>query len=376
MMTKGNLGFGCMRLPVLAGNPEKIDIETFSKMADLFIKRGFTYFDTSYVYHNGKSEAAVREAVVKRHPRDSFTIASKLPTFSINKKEQAAEIFQQQLENCGVEYFDYYLLHNVTAPRYEGCIKSCGMFEFLQEMKKAGKIRHIGFSFHDSAEVLDRVLTEHPEVEFVQIVVNYLDWNSRFIQSRKCYEIIRKHGKQVVIMETVKGGALAQVPAKAEALMKEADKGKSAASWAVRFAAGLEGVLAVLSGMSNLEQAEDNTSYMQDFKPLTPEETDMLFHIAELIQLGGPLHCADYRKYERICANGLPADGVLEAYNNCMLQANPQFTAELNYYRNVRYQHKILDDSPWLQGRAICADGTDATEKVAEAEAFLLKNMF
>ena len=315
-------------------------------MADLFIKRGFTYFDTSYVYHNGKSEAAVREAVVKRHPRNSFTIVSKLPTFSISKKEQVAAIFQQQLENCGVEYFDYYLLHNVTAPRYEGCIKSCGMFEFLQEMKKAGKIRHIGFSFHDSAEVLDRVLTEHPEVEFVQIVINYLDWNSRFIQSRKCYEIIRKHGKQVVIMETVKGGALAQVPLIAEALMKEADKGKSVASWAVRFAAGLDGVLAVLSGMSNLEQVEDNTSYMQDFKPLTPAETDMLFHIAELIQLGGPLHCADYRKYERICANGLPADGVLEAYNNCMLQANPQFTAELNYYRNVRYQHKIIDDSP------------------------------
>lgn len=375
-MIKGKLGFGCMRLPVLDGNPAEIDIEEFSRMADLFLERGFTYFDTSYVYHNGHSEAAVREAVVKRHSRKSFTVASKLPTFSITKKEQLAPIFNQQLENCGVEYFDYYLLHNVTAPRYEGCIKDCEMFEFIQKLKAEGKIRYIGFSFHDSADLLDRVLNEHPEVDFVQIVVNYLDWESRFIQSRKCYETIRKHGKQVVIMETVKGGALAQVPQNVEEMLRKAAFDMSPASWAIRFAAGLDGVLAVLSGMSALDQVEDNTSSMRDFVPLTKVEEKMLFEAARLIQLEGPLHCADYQKYENICANGMPADAILEAYNNCMIQPNPQFTAELNYYRNARYKHRIPDGQPWLEGRAVCADGTDVTKQVAQAEEFLLKNMF
>ena len=267
-----NLGFGWMRLPLLSNNQTDIDLEQVKKMVDEYLAAGFNYFDTSFVYHGGASENAIKECLVKRYARDKFILTSKLPIFAINEENQVEETFNKQLENCGVEYFDYFLLHNMNIIRYEGVVKNCKMFEHMKKWKAAGKIKHIGFSFHDSAEVLDKILTEHPEVEAVQIVVNYIDWESYYIQSKKCYETIRKHGKKVLIMEPVKGGTLAKAPAEVEKIFKTAAPENSVASWAIRFAASLEDVIAVISGMSNLEQVKDNLATMKNFAPLNSDE--------------------------------------------------------------------------------------------------------
>ena len=204
------LGFGLMRLPQKSANGADIDMEQFKKMVDLFLERGFTYFDTSYVYHNGASETAIREALVKRHPRDSFLLVSKFPTFQMPAESSVEAIFNEQLEKCGVEYFDYYLLHNLNRYLYSAEVKAAHLFDYMKKWKEEGKIRHIAFSYHDDAAHLDQMLTEHPEVEAVQIVLNYYDWEEPFIQSQKCYEVIRKHGKRVIVMEPVKGGTLAR----------------------------------------------------------------------------------------------------------------------------------------------------------------------
>ncbi len=374
-MAQGKLGFGCMRLPVMESG--EIDHEEFCRMVDLFLEKGFTYFDTSYVYHNGKSESAVREALVKRYPRESYTIATKFPTFAITgaDRDKVEGIFEQQLVNCGVDYFDYYLLHNLNEPRYEEICKPCGLFEFISEKKKAGIIKNIGFSFHDSAEVLDWILTEHPEIDFVQIVINYYDWNSYVIQSKECYEVARRHGKQVVVMETVKGGMLANVPGEAQELMRKMQPGLSDASWAVRFASGLDGILAVLSGMSNYSQVEDNTSYMQNFVPMTEEEKNICFDTASLIRKKGPVGTADYSNYENVSQKGLPAAALLDTWTAMASQPNPYFGAEGNYYSLLRY-HYNAPDGEWVRSGLKAADGTDITELIRQADAYVSEHAF
>ena len=248
------LGFGLMRLPQKSTEPTDIDSEQLKQMVDRFLERGFTYFDTSYVYHNGASETAIREVLVERHPRESFLLASKFPTFSMPTEDKVDGIFEEQLEKCGVEYFDFYLLHNLNRYLYDTEVQTASLFDHMKKWKEQGKIRHIAFSYHDDAEHLDKILIEHPEVEAVQIALNYYDWEEPFIQSKKCYEVIRKHGKQVIVMEPVKGGTLATGPAGAEHILQGLDADASPASFAVRFAVSLDGVMVVLSGMSNLEQ--------------------------------------------------------------------------------------------------------------------------
>ncbi|MBQ9616688.1 MAG: aldo/keto reductase [Selenomonadaceae bacterium] len=388
------LGFGMMRLPMMeAANPAHvvpanraygfdtsgkyaINVREVCRMVDKFIDSGFTYFDTSYVYLGGRSESVVHEALVKRHPRDSYTLATKLPTFAITEKAQVAQIFEEQLKKCGVDYFDYYLLHNIQNHLYDKYITPLGEFEYAKAQKDAGRIRNLGFSFHDSPELLDRILTEHPEVDFVQIALSYYDWDSYFVRSRRCYEVIRKHGKNVVVMQPVKGGTLANIPASAEQLMKEANPAMSPASWAIRFAAGLPGVIAVLSGMSSMEQMEDNASYMQEFKPLTKKELEVLNKVVPMLKESGPLHIADYSKYEGISPDGMPVAGVLDAYNSCQIQPDPTFSAENNYYKTFRFAAKIPEGESWVKGQLMDKDGNDVTDMVKKAESWLMENTF
>jgi len=230
-----NLGFGMMRLPVLSG-PTDFDYPHLERMVDAFLDAGFTYFDTSYVYHNGKSEEATRKALIERHPRESFTVATKFPTFMLIPEEKIDGVFESQLRNLGVDYIDYYLLHNIQTVYYDGydglggIVKTTHLFDHAKRWKEEGKIRHLGISFHSSARLLDRVLTEHPEIEFVQIALNPIDWDSELVQAGLCYDVIRRHGRKVVIMEAVKGGGLARLPAEAESLLKAAHPDWSIAS--------------------------------------------------------------------------------------------------------------------------------------------------
>lgn len=268
------LGFGLMRLPKLKGSNE-IDVETTARMVDAFLAAGGKYFDTAYVYTG--SEDAIRKALVERHPRESFYLTSKLnaAAFAASNEQEAKAEFQTSLKRTGAGYFDFYLLHALAkdnVDRYE----SYGIWDYVRKLKAEGLIRHYGFSFHDSPELLDEILTRHPDAEFVQLQINYSDWNDHLVQSRRCYEVAKKHGKPVVVMEPVKGGTLADPPEPVKEIFRKADPNASFASWAIRFVASLDDVMIVLSGMSNEEQMADNLSYMRDFKPLTNEEQETI----------------------------------------------------------------------------------------------------
>lgn len=248
------LGFGLMRLPSTdANDPSKIDMEQVKQMVDAFLEAGFTYFDTAWMYCGFQSENAAREALVERYPRERYTLATKLHAGFLKGKEDRDRIFNEQLRKTGVDYFDYYLLHDIGVDHYE-IYNRLDCFDWLMEKKRQGLVKKIGFSFHDNAELLDQVLSEHPEMDFVQLQINYLDWDSEGVQSRKCYEAAVKHHKPVIVMEPVKGGTLAQVPEAVEKLFENYAPNRSAASWAVRFAASLDQVVMVLSGMSSLSR--------------------------------------------------------------------------------------------------------------------------
>ncbi len=301
------LGFGLMRLPT-AGNGE-IDIEQMKVMVDEFLANGFTYFDTAWMYCNFRSENATKEALVDRHLRDSFTLADKLHAGYLKNRDDRDGIFNEQLRKTGAGYFDYYLLHDMRVA-HEKIYRELDCFSWIQEKKAQGLAKEIGFSFHDNAEFLDRVLTEHPEMDFVQLQVNYLDWESDSVQSRKCYEVARKHSKPVVVMEPVKGGTLANLPAGASRLLRQAHPDLSEASWAIRFAAGLPGVRVVLSGMSSPEQMRDNLSYMKEFRPLDEEEQKLLQRVAEWLRSDIAVPCTGCS----YCTTGCPASISIPDY--------------------------------------------------------------
>lgn len=306
------LGFGLMRLPMKG---DAIDIGQTKEMVDRFMEAGFCYFDTAYGYNDGESERAIKEALVDRYPREKFLLATKLPAWAGAKsKEEAEQMFYTSLERTGAGYFDFYLLHNLGEERTH-FFDDYGIWDFLQERKKEGLIRHLGFSIHDKAEVVDQVLTEHLEMEFIQLQINYADWEDPSIESRKCYEAARKHGKPVVIMEPVKGGTLADPPKEVAEIFKEADPEASPSSWAIRFAASLDGVVTVLSGMSNVEQMEDNLSYMKDFVPLSEKEHEIVEKAREIYNSFPKVPCTACAYCMKGCPKNIAIYGTFQAVN-------------------------------------------------------------
>jgi len=308
----GNFGFGCMRLPMKDG---RVDYEEFSRMADTFIASGLNYFDTAHGYISGQSETAIRDCVAARHDRGEFLLTNKLTTPFFNRQEDIRPFFESQLRLCGVEYFDFYLMHAQDRNNYQK-YKRCKAYETAWQLKQEGKIRHFGISFHDKADVLDMILTEHPEIEIVQIQFNYVDFEDASVESRKVYEVCEKHGKPVIVMEPVKGGSLVNLPEEADKILRVLNGGSNA-SYALRFAASFPNMAMVLSGMSNMEQMEDNLSAMRDFVPLN--ETEMtavhkvneIFHGMNLIPCTSCRYCIE----ESQCPKGIRIPDMFSSMN-------------------------------------------------------------
>lgn len=336
MNNEKKLGFGLMRLPLLDKNDAaSIDLEETKKMVDAFIEKGFTYFDTAWMYCGFASEKAAKAALVDRYPRDKYTLATKLHSGFFDSFEDRDKIFNAQLENTGAGYFDYYLIHGIDAgsyPKYE----QFDCFNWLRDKKKQGLVKHMGISFHDTPELLDEILTKHSDMEFVQLQINYLDWESKWIHSRACYEIAKKHGIPVIVMEPVKGGTLAKLPDVAEKLLKDYNPEASIASWAVRFAASLDNVMMVLSGMSSMEQLQDNVSYMEEFKPMNEEEKALCFKVADIINSQIAIPCTGCSYCTEGCPMKIAIPQYFSMYNEDMREAEDKgWTANLSNYQLV-----------------------------------------
>ena len=294
---KKNFGFGCMRLPM---NGDQVDIAETTRMVDEFLAQGFNYFDTAHGYIGGKSELALKECLTSRYPREAYSLTDKLTDSYFKTETDIRPFFESQLEACGVDYFDFYLMHSQNADNFKK-FKACRAYETAFALKAEGRIRHVGLSFHDRAEVLDQILTEYPQIEVVQIQFNYLDYDDIAVQSHKCYEVCRKHGKPVLVMEPVKGGSLVNLPEEAKKVLDDLHGG-SPASYAIRFAAGFPGMMMVLSGMSDLEQMKDNLSYMRDFKPLNETELAAVNKVKEIFHKMNMIPCTACR----YCVEGCP----------------------------------------------------------------------
>ena len=294
---KKNFGIGCMRLTM---NGDQVDIAETTRMVDEFLAQGFNYFDTAHGYIGGKSELALKECLTSRYPREAYSLTDKLTDSYFKTETDIRPFFESQLEACGVDYFDFYLMHAQNADNFKK-FKACRAYETAFALKAEGRIRHVGLSFHDRAEVLDQILTEYPQIEVVQIQFNYLDYDDIAVQSRKCYEVCRKHGKPVLVMEPVKGGSLVNLPEEAKKVLDDLHGG-SPASYAIRFAAGFPGMMMVLSGMSNMEQMKDNLSYMRDFKPLNETELAAVNKVQEIFHKMNMIPCTACR----YCVEGCP----------------------------------------------------------------------
>ena len=316
------LGFGLMRLPAMPGEPDRIDIEQTKKMVDLFMEAGLTYFDTAFVYgKDGASEKAAREALVERYPRDSFTLATKINAFLMAaNEEECKRQFRISLERTGAGYFDFYLLHALQTNNYKK-YDEYGIWDYVKGLKEEGLVKNYGFSFHATPELLDRILTQHPDVDFIQLQINYADWENPSVTSRANYEVARKHGVPIVVMEPVKGGTLANPPMSVQEILRAADPKASLPSWAIRYAASLPGILTVLSGMSNIEQMQDNLSYMKPsaFRPLSEEEKKVIARAQQALAEIPSIPCTGCSYCEPGCPMNIPIPDIFSARNKQMI---------------------------------------------------------
>lgn len=307
---KKNFGFGCMRLPMVG---EEVDLAETCRMVDAFLEAGFHYFDTAHGYLGGKSETALRQCLTSRYPRERYILTNKLSTHFIEKQEDIRPLFQQQLEACGVEYFDFYLMHAQDKNIFEK-YKRIRAYETALELQADGKFRHFGISFHDTAAVLEQILTEYPQIEVVQLQLNYVDFESPVVESRKCLEVCRKHGKPVIVMEPVKGGSLVNLPADAQKIFDTLGGGSNA-SYAIRFAASQEGVRMVLSGMGDMAMMVDNISFMKDFQPLNDEEQAAIGQVCNIFNGLGAIPCTGCRYCTEVCPQGIAIPDLFSCLN-------------------------------------------------------------
>ena len=366
--TTPKLGFGLMRLPEQDGI---IDLEQVCRMADAYLDAGLTYFDTAYVYHSGNSEKIVREALSKRHPRDSFTVATKLPAWCMTEEADRDRIFNEQLERCGVDYFDYYLLHSVEDSGNGEIYDRLNCWEWAIEKKAQGRIRHFGFSFHGSPEYLEKLLDDHPEVEFVQIQLNYADWENPVVQSGRLYEILLHRGIPIIVMEPVKGGMLAKLTPELEARFKAARPDASIASWALRFVASLPGVMTVLSGMSSPEQIADNLRTFTHFEPLTDAEKAVVEDVRRIIMSAEQIGCTGCR----YCTDGCPMDiaipDIFRAVNTMKLY-HEEFRPKAFYKGLISQGHgRAADCVACGQCEGVCPQHLPIIELLKNASAQL-----
>ena len=357
------LGFGLMRLPKLADGVS-IDVEQVKEMVDLFIAAGGTYFDTAFVYDGGGSELAAGEALVKRYPRESYTLATKLNARVAENAEAARKQLEISLERTGAGYFDYYLLH---AMNHDNMVKyeEYGIWDFVKEMKAKGLIKHYGFSFHDSPEVLNEILTAHPDVDFIQLQLNYADWENPKVQSRANYEMARSHGKSITVMEPVKGGALANPVDSVAKIFKAADPDASYASWAIRYIASLDGIITVLSGMSNVAQMKDNLSYMKEFKPMNEAELEVLRKAQEALASIPTIACTACHYCTEGCPMQIPIPEIFAARNK-QLMFNQIEQGRKDYERAIEGVGSAADCIHCLQCEGACPQQLPITQYLEE----------
>lgn len=364
---KGNFGFGCMRFPMKDG---EVDTKVVCQMVDAFLSAGLNYFDTAHGYISGKSELALRECLTSRYPRESYILTNKLSNPHFEKESDIRPLFESQLKACGVDYFDFYLMHAQNRTNFEK-YKSCRAYETAFALKNEGKVRHVGISFHDTADILDQILTEYPEIEAVQIQFNYLDYDDASVQSRLCLEVCQKHGKAVIVMEPVKGGSLVNLPDDAAEVL-DALGGGSHASYAIRFAAGFENIFMVLSGMGNMEMMNDNLSYMVDFKPLDEKELAAVFKVAEIIKSKNLIPCTAC-KY---CVDGCPANIAIPKLFACMNESNKWKNWNSGYYYGIftKDRGKASDCIGCGQCEDICPQKLPIRELLKQVEEYFEKN--
>ena len=311
---KGNFGFGCMRLPMKDG---EVDTAEFSRMVDAFIDAGFNYFDTAHGYIDGKSQRAIRECLTSRYDRESYVLANKLSQWFFETEEEVRPLFMEQLRICGVEYFDFYLFHALNRNSYEKH-KACNTFEIIRELKREGRIKHIAMSFHDTADILDKILTEQPQIEVVQLQINYLDYDDPAVQSQKCYEVAAKHGKKVIVMEPVKGGALVNLPDAAVAEFKQLGDA-TPVSYALRYAASFPEVFMVLSGMGNMDMITSNIQTMSPFVPLNEKERAAVDRVRGIIRQYNQIPCTKCKYCAEVCPKNVPIADLFAVYNEYAL---------------------------------------------------------